>query len=259
MAFNRSGSKVKRMSYTFATIFSGEKVGNEYQMVKVGMYDEKLTFNFYKGTTGSANKMVEAFVRLDYESTVALSGLFEQIVRSRVQAFREQSQYLDNVAVDYNISFTDAESKQLRTIGHFIVKTKDVNGRYVICIQYSDGKENFEICLCSTYIQSQISFGDVFAPDIDLYDGRLYAFCQLLSNIVHCWPMMVQMDTIARIQMNRLTAMGGKLGLDYSGNGRNNKVNNDGDGNYNDKSYRSGGNREVEESVPEGPSSDEPF
>ena len=70
-----NNNRPRRMSYTFATAFSGEKTGTEYQMVKIGFYDEKLTLDFNKGVAGSNSKMTSSFVKIDYELACILTGL----------------------------------------------------------------------------------------------------------------------------------------------------------------------------------------
>lgn len=242
MAFrgNSNGNnKQKRISYTLGTIFSAAKNGEEYQMVKVGFYDEKLTFNFYKGVTGSgASKMIEAFTRLDYETTVALTSILNQIIRSRVAAYRAGQQYKNDIVVDYNICFTDSETKQLRSVGHIIIRTEDVtgDGKYAVTLSFNNGTDEFKIVLSSPYIPQQLSFAEGQTADIDLNDARLYALAYLLSNTSRLWPVLVQNDIIARLMMSRFSAICTKLGI-YSDSNNNGNKGGKNDGNYSDSQY----------------------
>lgn len=250
---NRKGDNAKkRISYTLATFFSSHRPDNgEYQMVKIGMYDEKLTFNFYKGVAGSSNKMIEAFVKMDYEPIVALTSVFNNVIRSRVATFRSGEQYSDNIYFDYNISFTEAETKQIRSIGHLVIKTELIDGSVKVCFCYMNGTDEFKIVLGSPYIPEQMSLGESkFASDInqdiDLTDSRLYALAYLLSNISRQWATLVQQDIVARLMMNKFSQICGKLGINYGTKSQDSI----GDGgNYKDSNYRSNGGDESEEDI----------
>ena len=234
MAKNYGKPKQKRMSYTLATIFSGEKNGAEYQLVKVGFYDSKVTLNFCKGISGGANKMLEASVFIDYETLCSFSGLCETVIRDRVASFRAGEPYKE-FAFNYAVRYMDSESGQMRTLGNLILESiMDQNGRANIHLKYNDGKEEYTISMISPWLKDAFSFNEdsFLINDIDISDARFYQLSYLLSNIVRSWPCLVQQDIIARYQMNRLTNICEKLGINYGGG------NNNG-GNYNDKAYRS--------------------
>ena len=91
-----NNNRSRRMSYTFATAFSGEKSGTEYQMVKIGFYDEKLTLDFNKGVAGSNSKMTSSFVKIDYELACILTGLLEEIIKDRALLKREKFLHLSH-------------------------------------------------------------------------------------------------------------------------------------------------------------------
>lgn len=239
MAKYGNNNKPKRISYTLGTLFSSEKNGAEYQFVKIGFYDSKMTLNFCKGKSGGASKMIESFVHFDYETSCALSNVLDSIIRDRVGAYRAGDPYkLFNCG--YSIRYMDSDSNQLRTLGNLIIYSEQLadSGKNAVVIKYNDGKEEFKIMLSSPWIEDSFSFGeeDTFIKaEIDIFDQRLYAFAYLMSNIIKNWPVLVQQDILARYNLNRLTAIAEKLGIGYgNGNG----------GNYNDSNYRNnrGGN-----------------
>lgn len=231
-----NNNRQRRMSYTFATAFSGEKSGTEYQMVKIGFYDEKLTLDFNKGVAGSNSKMTSSFVKIDYELAVILTGLLEEIIKDRVPRYRNGEPYANNVNFNYKFSYMDRESNTLKTLGNLSVVSEQTEaGRVVIVLKYSDGKDEYRIVLGSpNWIKDSFSFGEesFLAANIDVLDARLYAVTHLLKNIVCHWVVLVQNDQANRIMMNRLSAIAEKLGIP-AGNGNRN------DGRYNDQNYRS--------------------
>lgn len=231
-----NNNRQRRMSYTFATAFSGEKSGTEYQMVKIGFYDEKLTLDFNKGVAGSNSKMTSSFVKIDYELAVILTGLLEEIIKDRVPRYRNGEPYANNVNFNYKFSYMDRESNTLKTLGNLSVVSEQTEaGRVVIVLKYSDGKDEYRIVLGSpNWVKDSFSFGEesFLAANIDVLDARLYAVTHLLKNVVCHWVVLVQNDQANRIMMNRLSAIAEKLGIP-AGNGNRN------DGRYNDQNYRS--------------------
>jgi hypothetical protein len=226
MAYNNNGKypKQKRASYTLGSFFSSDRSTNEYQIVKIGFYDDKLTFNFYKGMIGSNNKMITAFAGIAYETVVGLSSVFSQILRHRVETFRNGKAYADDINLSYDCGFIDSETKAFRCTGHLTVKTVEFNAgdsnRYAVAIGYDNGTDQFNIVLSSN-IAEQIKINQNVdgtpITDLDLQDAKLYALTYLISNISRQWPVLVQQDECVRIMMRRFDMICEKLGIDVSG------------------------------------------
>lgn len=244
MARNYGKPKQKRISYTLATIFSGEKNGAEYQLLKVGFYDQKVTLNFCKGVSGGSNKMLESTVFIDYETLCVIKGLLDSVIRDRVGSYRMGEPYKE-YSFNYAVRYMDSDSGQMRTLGNLTVEAVTVSetGDNRVNFKYNDGKDEYKISLTSPWLKDAFSFNEdsLLMKDIDISDSRLYALTYLFANVVKNWPCLVQQDIIARYQMNRLTGIADKLGIGYGNNSG---------GNYNDKNYRSngGGNNNVESS-----------
>lgn len=239
MARNYGKNKQKRISYTLATIFSGEKNGAEYQLLKIGFYDQKVTLNFCKGTSGGTNKMLESTVFVDFETLCAIKGLMDSVIRDRVGAFRLGEPYKE-YSFNYAVRYMDSDSGQMRTIGNLTMEaTTYESGENRVSLKYNDGKDEYKITLTSPWLKDAFSFNEdsLLMKDIDINDSRLYALTYMFATIVKNWPCLVQQDIIARYQMNRLTGIADKLGIGYGGGS-----NSSDGGNYNDRNYRSGGN-----------------
>ena len=262
MAYNNGGGKdgpqQRRVSYNMGTFFSSEKNGNEYQMVKVGFYNESLTFNFYKGTAGASNQQVDAFIKFEYEAAVALKGLLEQFIRARVSAFRSGEAYKDHW-FNYDLVFTDKETHQPRKIGSFTIKTQisEQNGKNVAVVMFNNGTEEFRIVLGTPFLPTQLTQIEACPPDIDFFDMRLYALAGLIDSMIRHWPLLIQNDKNAQLMMAKFQGIYDKLGISSS-------TPNDGGGRYSSGSYRqknNGGGNNGGGSADDGGSynSDNPF
>jgi hypothetical protein len=235
----------KKMSFSFATFFSSERKGNEFQLVKLGFYDGKLTFNFLKGTSGGGSaEGGEAYTSLEYETACLLKNFVDNLVRSRVGRLRSGLPYED-IYVTYNISFQDKESHETRSAGNITFKTSSTpeSGNNTVHLLYSNGTNNYDIALGNNFLQKSFTHTEEQFTDIDSGDARFYALAYLLNNIIRNWPSLVQNDRIASVTMNRinsfqdnyLNAIMNKLGIPLP-------ENNSG-GKYQDK-YRSKGGGE---------------
>jgi hypothetical protein len=237
MAYNQ---QQKKMSYPIATFFSSEKRGNEYQFVRIGFYDGKLTLNFMRGTSGGGSgEGGDAYVSLEYETACMIKAMIDNIIRHRVQLFRNGQVY-DDVYLTYTVSFVDKDTRETRTAGILTLKTLESapeKPSNIMCLSYSNGTRSFEIALGTPYLAKALTHSDELFSDIDKNDGRLYAFAYLLHNIIRCWPVLQQNDKIASVQMQRMQAIAEKLGISQEANNQ---------GKYSDK-YRSGGSHNESE------------
>jgi hypothetical protein len=234
MAYNNE--QQKRMSYNFATLFSTEKRENEFQLVKIGFYDGKLTFNFAKGTSGRGTEGADAYVSLNYDVACTLKQLLDSIVRKRVERYRHGERY-DEVYFTYTITFQDRDTHEMRTAGSLTIKSEanPETGLNTVHIHYNNGTNDFDIALGAGYINKSFSRTEEYFNDIDLNDARLYATSYLFNNIIIMWPSLFQTDKVASLFMSRLNAISEKLGISYDN--QNDK------GNYQEK-YRSGEGRQ---------------
>jgi hypothetical protein len=234
MAYNND-DRQKKMSYNFATLFSTERKGNEYQLIKIGFYDGKLTFNFSKGTPGGGSENADAYVSLGYDAACMLKKMLDAIVRKRVDRYRNGQPY-DDVYFTYTISFQDKDTHEIRTAGSLTLKT-EINSESkinTVHIYYSNGTNSFDIALGAGFLDKAFTNTEEYFSDIDIMDGRLYAVSYLFNNIIFMWPSLFQTDKVASLVMSRLNAISEKLGISYDNQGDK--------GNYQEK-YRSGEGR----------------
>ena len=197
------GDSPKMMSYPFATFFSSERKGKDFQNVKFGVYDGKVTLNFFKGVAGEQGTGVSDFMTINYENACALQHHLNEIIRSRVEAFRNGRPY-EELYMAYNITFQDSNGGT-RSGGTLTVKTvsSPENPSNTMHLMFS-GKEKFDIALGNPYSTNAITHTDAFFKDIDKDDARLYALANLLHNIIRCWPILMQNDKIISTLMQRL-------------------------------------------------------
>jgi hypothetical protein len=226
----------KRMSYSFATLFSTEKKGNEYQLLRIGFYDGKLTFNFSKGTSGGGGEAADAYTSLNYDVACMFKRLLDSLVKRRIERFRAGDPYED-VYFNYAITFQDRETHETRTAGTLTVKT-EINPETrlnTIHIYFDNGVNKFDIALGAGFLNKSFTQTEEYFTDIDVTDAKLYSTSYLFNHIISSWPALMQNDRIASLFMTRLNAISEKLGISYD--------NNQGDkGNYQEK-YRSGEGR----------------
>jgi hypothetical protein len=233
----------KKMSYSFATFFSSEKKDNEFQFIKLGFYDGKLTFNFLKGTSGGGSEGGDSYTSMEYETACLLKNYVDSLIRSRVDKYRSGQPY-DDTYVTYNFTFVDKTTREVRNAGSLSIRTvarpENGSGINTIHIQYNSGTNNYDIALGNPYMhQSYVATEEQFT-DVDKGDSRLYAFAYLLNNIINNWPTLAQSDRIASVVISRIqalqeqyfSALFNKMGIPLpSGN-------NNSDGKYSEK-YRS--------------------
>lgn len=227
--------KQKKMAYNFITLFSSERKGNEFQRVKIGYHDEKITFNFYKGVTGgNSNNSMDTFVKVDYMVIATISSLVDQIVRRRVEEFRKGEEYSDNLFVEYSINFTEKDTNQIRNIGKIIFKNMiTTDNKNIVALVYTNGTDEWTIGLGTQYLPKQLSATPDLLKDIDLNDANLYALAYMLNNVVKNYSIFAQQDKFIGTLLYKINAMCEKLGVSQ-GNG-------DG-GKYNSNNYRSNNN-----------------
>jgi hypothetical protein len=231
MAFDKNSPK--KMSYPITTLFSSEKNGNEFQLIKIGFYDGKLTFNFYKGVSGnSGEESNNAYVSLDYETACMIKNIIDNIVKHRVSLFRTAEPY-DEIGWHYNIIIPNKDTMELRTVGTLTLRTvtNEETGNNTVHIMYQNGIHEFNIALGAGFIAKSLDLtgNEALFNDIDIRDARFYAFAYLINNIIRNWPVLMQTDRMASIIMNRFQHICTKLGISFD---------NQNEGRYNDK-YRS--------------------
>jgi hypothetical protein len=212
MAFNQ---QQKKMSYSMGTFFSSEKKGAEYQMIRLGFHNEKVTMNFLKGTSGGGGEGADAFVALDYDTACLLKSFVDGIIRHRVDRYRNGQVY-DDLYVTYTISFTDKDTREARTVGTLTFKTSEATSERpsnTVHLIYENGSQTFDIALGNAYFNKAFTHTEELFADVDKGDGRLYAFAYLLHNILRSWPVLMQNDRIASVMMQRIQAIGEKLGI----------------------------------------------
>jgi hypothetical protein len=236
MAYNKD-QQTKKMSYSFGTFYSSDKKGNEFQLVKLGFYDGRLTFNFLKGTSGGGgSEGGDAYMSIDRETACLLKQYLDVIIRNRIERFRNGLSY-DDIYVTYNITFVDKDSHELRSAGNITFKTfpSQDSSNNTVHLLYTNGTNEYDITLGNPFIAKAFSHSDEYFAGVDKNDDRLYALAWLINDIVQCWPIIIQNDKIGSIVINRMNtyfnAIFNKMGIPLP-------ENTDG-GKYQEK-YRSG-------------------
>lgn len=242
MAFNKNFNKNNNgghssMSVALDTFWSTDPyaLGNgDFQNLRLGIYNNKLTLNFSKGNTKQGAKTQTAYLAMDYESAVIVARTLTYIENIRKDCLKHGVE-LPLWSFKNTIQFTDKESKTLRTIGVFEIKTEisQVTQKNTVYISYSAGTDKFEVALGSMYLKDQCEFSDTV--DFDTNDSRFYAFADQFRSIVLTWPVLVTEQKMLGIIMNNFGAIRGKMGIPVksasagSGNGK-----------YTDSNYHSG-------------------
>jgi hypothetical protein len=207
---NRDQQNSKKMSFSFATFFSSERKGNEFQLVKLGFYDNRLTFNFLKGTSGNgASDGGEAYTAIEYETACLFKMFIDELIKTRVISYRLRTHY-DDVYTTYNITFQDKDSHETRSAGNITFKTiqNHDSGNNTVHLLYTNGTNDFDIALGSPYLSKAFTHTEETAfIDIDKNDARLYALGYLFHNIIRSWPVLFQNDKIVNILMSRIMSM----------------------------------------------------
>lgn len=240
MAFDKKGGTFTpspQPSVNGDTFFSTESVGGEYQFVKVGTYGNKISFNFYKGRTGDPNKTTQ-YVSFDYETMLLMKNcILEPLIKQRQLRFMSGEEYPVGIWLNYAITFTDRETKQLRTLGNFIIKSEvcPTTQRNTVYLCYTNGTDEWKVALGSTALQSHVTC-ECPTPDngLDYGDTRFHQFAYLISSILDNWFIVNMSNHMIGIMMNHFHKIEDKLGIKSGKNfvGKDN-------GNYATDSYRS--------------------
>jgi len=255
--FHKPGSGAPTLSTRVAEFWSTDpyQVGNgEYQLVRLGIYGERLTLNFSKGNKETGAKTQTAFLQMDYESACAVARTLTWIENTRKDCLKHGVEY-PIWSFKNTIQFTDKESKSLRTIGVFEIRTEisQVTQKNTVYISYTAGPDKFEIALGSMYLKDQCEFSD--HVDIDANDSRFYAFADLFRYTVATWPIIQQQQKMFGIMMSNFSAIRMKMGIPAKTGGKDSK--------YTDSNYSSSPDSGT--SFDDGPApdlsdlSDEPF
>jgi hypothetical protein len=209
MAYNNKDQQRKKMSVSFATFFSSERKGEEFQLMKIGFYDGKVTFNFLKGTSGNGvADGGDAYASLEYETACLFKSFLDKLIKLRVERYRNGLSYED-LYVTYNITFKDKDSRETRSAGNITVKTvlNSDKGNNTVHLIYTNGNQHFDIALGSPFLSNAFSHTDETFNDIDKNDARLYSLAFLFNNVIQNWPALYQNDKIVSTTMNKITAM----------------------------------------------------
>lgn len=233
--FHKPGHGNPTLSTAVGTFWSTDpyQVGNgEFQSVKLGIYGERLTLNFTKGNTSAGSKSQTAFLQMDYESAVIVARTLTWIENTRKECFKNGIE-CPIWSFKNTLQFTDKESKSLRTIGVFEIRTEisQVTQKNTVYISYTAGPDKFEVALGSMYLKDQCEFSD--HVDIDANDSRFYAFADMFRSIVLSWPVIMQQQKTFGIMMNNFNAIRMKMGIPANAGKDKNG------GNYTDSNYSS--------------------
>lgn len=240
MAFNRPAKGGHpNMSVSLETFWSTDPyaLGNgDFQNIKLGVYGNKLTLNFQKGNTKEGQKSKSAFLSMDYESAIIVARTLTYIENTRKDCVKHGVEY-PIWSFKNTIQFTDKESKTLRTIGVFEIKTEisPVTQKNTVYVSYTQGPDKFEVALGSMYLKDQCEYSD--RPDFDTNDSRFYAFNDLFRSILVGWPMIQTQQKILGITMNNFGAIRTKLGIPVRPEGKGG----DGGAGFTDSNYHSSG------------------
>ena len=219
------------------TFFSTETEGGVWQMMKISTYGNKISFNFYKGRSGSPEKS-QQYVSFDYETLCGiLTYVIEPLIRQRCFKFQNGEEYPTGIWWNYNLTFMDKESKQLRTVGNFIIKCEvcPSTQRNTVYICYSNGTDEMKVALGSSALQSHVTFENPSTDGLDIGDSRFQQFAFLLRSIVNNWVVVQGMNHIVGIMMGNFNPIKKKLGIE---SGKSKFVGKD-NGNYTSENYRS--------------------
>lgn len=222
------------------TFFSTDSEGGVWQMMKLSTYGNKISFNFYKGRSGSPEK-TQQYVSFDYETMCAiLSYVIEPLVRQRAMKFNSGEEYPTGIWLNYNLTFMDKESKQLRTVGNFIIKSEVCasTNRNTVCICYSNGTDEWKVALGSSALQSHVTLENPAGESssdfsMDIGDSRFQQFAYMIRSIVNNWIVVQGMNHIVGIMMGNFNPIKSKLGIESK------KFVGKDNGNYVSDNYRS--------------------
>lgn len=240
MAFdnNRNGDgkgfRTPQPSAPIDTYFSTDSQNGIYQFMKVSTYGDKISLNFQKGKKGDPNKATQ-YVTFDYGTICSiLTYVIEPLIRQRAIKFKNGEEYPVGVWLNYAITFVDGETKQLRTLGNFIIKSEiDVSNRNTVYICYQTGADEWKIALGSLNNMKNLTLDNPQTDGLDPADARFQQFGYMLRSVVNNWVMVQMMNHQIGLMMNNFNAIKDKLGIQSKRfSGKDN-------GNYADTSYRS--------------------
>ena len=239
MAFNKNGDnkgfqRTPQPSAPIDTYFSTDSQDGNYQFVKISTYGDRISFNFYKGKKGDPNKITQ-YVSFDYGTICSiLAYIIEPLIRQRAIKFQNGEEYPAGVWLNYPISFTDSETKQIRTVGNFIIKSEvDSSNRNTVCVCYQNGTDEWKVALGSPNFISNLTLENPQTDGLDPADARFQQFGYMLKSIVNNWVMIQMTNHQIGLMMNNFNSIKAKLGIESKRfSGKDN-------GNYTDSNYRS--------------------
>lgn len=243
MAFDKNGNggynQHATLSTPIGTFFSSD-ISNtgEYQMMKLSIYGEKLAFNFYKGQTGSQSKATTQFVSFDYETVVTMyKTKIEPLLVQRVSKYQQGEEYPEGIWLNLPLTFVDKETKQIRTIGNFIIKTEvsPVTQKNTVYIVYTNGADEYKVALGSGQVGTHFSGDNPGIDGFDIGDSRFWTFAELIHSLIRNWVSCLMISRQINVMMNNFKPIKSKLGIESGFKGK--KQNNE---NYSENSYSSG-------------------
>ena len=235
MLNNKFRNGGKQLSVATGTFWNTDcyQLGNgDFENVVLGVYGEKLTLNFVKGNNKNPDsKKKTAYLSMDFESAVIVARTLTYIETIRKDCVKNNVEY-PIWSFKNTLQFTDKESKSLRTLGVFEIRTdiSTVTQKNTVYISYTTGPDKFEIALGSMYLKDQCEFSD--RVDFDANDSRFYAFADLFRATVLQWPVLMQQQKMFGIAMSNFSAIRNKMGIPAKTEGGN-------DGKYTDTNYSS--------------------
>ena len=213
------------LSMSMSSFFTTDSSPNgEYSAVAVGVYGQNVTLNFMKGIKG--NPPTTAYLSMNYEAATIVARTLWFIKQTRKKCFAAGEEY-PIWEFKNTIQFTDKETKGLRTLGVFEIRTEisPVTNRNTVYICYTQGADSFKVALGSgQYTANQHEFS--IAPDFDIGDSRFSAFCDQFITTVFQYPVLMMNAKINAISVGKFKQLGGGS----NGNSR-----------YTDTNYRSPG------------------
>lgn len=231
--FKNNNGGHANLSVPMTTFWSTDLANTrEYQNVRIGVYGEKVTLNFAKGFTDNKEQPpVTAHIMMDYESACIVARTLKYIENVRKECYKTGTPY-PVWSFKNTLQFTDRETKALRTIGVFEIKTavSDVTGNNTVYICYSTGTDQFNIALGSVYLKTQCEFSEPSTEDLN--DSRFSAFVDQFFSVLMNYPVLLCEQKVLSILMSNFNAIRYKLGIPA-------KTGNDNGGRYTDSNYRS--------------------
>ena len=240
MAFNRNGDnkgfqRPPQPSAPIDTYFSSDYKDGNYQSVKISTYGERISFNFTKGRKGDQNSRQTSYVMFDYCTICSiLAYIIEPLIVQRAMKFKSGEEYPVGTWLNIPITFTDNETKQVRTSGNFIIKSEvDLSNRNTVYICYQNGADEWKVAFGAPSFIGKTTLENPQTDGLDPSDARFQQFGYMLKSIVNNWVMIQMTNHQIGLMMNNFNAIKTKLGIEpkrFSGKDN---------GNYTDSNYRS--------------------